>query len=98
MSEDEYNRVFTAARDNPAVVGLILTGSRGRNAFLRPDSDWDVRLIVRDEAFADQADRLGTPHGSPVEVAVMSLRAFTERENPAMRPNGIGTATSEPQW
>lgn len=82
MSEDEYERVVSDARSNPAVVGLILTGSRGRNAFARPDSDWDVRLIVRDEALADEADRLATPHGSPVEVAVISLRAFTETGEP----------------
>lgn len=81
-NEDEYDRVVAAARDNPAVVGLILTGSRGRNAYVRPGSDWDVRLIVRDEAFADQAERLGTPHGSPVEVAVTSLQAFTETGEP----------------
>lgn len=88
MSEDEYERVVSDARGNPAVVGLILTGSRGRNAFVRPDSDWDVRLIVGDEVFAEVKDTLGTRHGSRVDVAVLSLQGFTE----------TGEIGSETEW
>jgi hypothetical protein len=54
----------------------VLTGSRGRDAFVRETSDWDVRLVVRDESFAEVADRLATPHGSEIEVAVYSFAAF----------------------
>jgi hypothetical protein len=54
----------------------VLTGSRGRDVFVRETSDWDVRLVVRDESFAEVADALVTPHGSPIEVAVYSLAAF----------------------
>lgn len=54
----------------------MLTGSRGREAFVRETSDWDVRLVVRDESYAEVVDALATPHGSPIEVAVYSLAAF----------------------
>ena len=84
--QDEYDRFVAAARENPAVVGLILTGSRGRNAFVRPDSDWDVRLVVTDAAFPDVADDLATGHGSPVEVAVFSLASVATM-------GGIGSGT-----
>lgn len=39
---------FETARVDPAVVGLVLTGSRGRGPEPRPDADWDVRLVLRD--------------------------------------------------
>jgi hypothetical protein len=35
-----------------------------------------VRLVVRDEAFDDCAERYATPHGSPVEVVVFRLSSF----------------------
>jgi len=54
----------------------VLTGSRGRDAFVRETSDWDVRLVVRDESYAEVAEALATPHGSPIEVVVYSLAAF----------------------
>jgi hypothetical protein len=54
----------------------VLTGSRGRGFCVRPDSDWDVRLVVRDGTFDDCVERYGTPHGSPVEVAVYRLTTF----------------------
>jgi hypothetical protein len=76
--EAEYESLVAAAREDPAVVGLILTGSRGRDAFVRPDSDWDVRLVVADDASAGAAALLATPHGSPVEVVVFSLASFTK--------------------
>jgi hypothetical protein len=63
-------------RANPDVVGLVLTGSRGRDAFVRETSDWDVRLVVRDESYAEVAETLATGHGSPIEVVVYSLAAF----------------------
>ncbi len=61
---------------NPDVVGLVLTGSRGRDAFVRDTSDWDVRLVVRDEAYGEVTDVLATPHGSQIEAVVYSLAAF----------------------
>ena len=54
----------------------MLTGSRGRDAFVREASDWDVRLVVRDESYAEAAETLATTHGSPIEVAVHSLAAL----------------------
>jgi hypothetical protein len=71
-----YEAVVEAAREDPEVVGLILTGSRGKGIYVRPDTDWDIRLIAHDESFDAAEARHGTPHGSPVEVAVMRLSRF----------------------
>lgn len=78
MSESEYQGLVRAAASDAAVLGLILTGSRGRRVFVQPNSDWDVRLIVRDEAREESAAKFGTPRGSPVEVVVFSLTGFEQ--------------------
>ncbi len=68
----EYDELVERARADDDVLGLILTGSRGRNFRVRPDSDHDVRLVLRDDA----PDTYSTPHGSPVEVFVLSRSEF----------------------
>jgi predicted nucleotidyltransferase len=55
------------------VVGLVLTGSRASGVGVTGSSDWDVRLVVRDEALDEYRERFGTPHGSAVEVVVFTL-------------------------
>jgi len=74
--EDEYASLVERAGADPDVVGLVLTGSRGRGFRVRPDSDFDVRLVVADEAFDDCVERYGTPHGSPVEAVVFRQSSF----------------------
>jgi hypothetical protein len=69
-------------------VGLVLTGSRGHGAFVRPETDWDLRLIVKDEALDRAAARHSTPHGSPIEVFVMRLTTF----------EGAGAIGSSSEW
>lgn len=70
------------------MVGLILTGSRGRGFRVRPDSDFDVRLVLREEASDDCAQRYETSHGAPVETRVLSVSAF-ER---------TGTRGADDEW
>lgn len=76
MSESDYRTLVETARTDERVLGLVLTGSRGRRVFVRPGSDWDVRLIVRDDARAECEQRFLTTHGSPVEVVVFTLSEF----------------------
>ena len=68
----QYAELVERARADDEVLGLILTGSRGRRFRVRPDSDHDVRLVLRDGA----PDTYSTPHGSPVEVAVLARSVF----------------------
>jgi hypothetical protein len=68
----EYDELVERAGADDDVLGLILTGSRGRGFRVRPDSDHDVRLVLRDDA----EDTYSTPHGSPVEVAVLTASEF----------------------
>jgi hypothetical protein len=69
MPDLTFEEVVERARDDDRVVGLFLGGSRGKNANVRPDSDYDVRVV-------GDAPDFDTPRGSHVEVAVMPLERF----------------------
>jgi predicted nucleotidyltransferase len=80
----EHDRVLAALRADPDVLGVVLVGSRAIGAPIeQPSSDWDLRVIVRDAAYAGAVARLATPHGAPVEVAVMRLTTFERMTEPA---------------
>jgi hypothetical protein len=68
-----FDELVEMARADDAVVGLVLTGSRGRGYAVSDDADWDVRLVVRDDVADDYRSRYATPHGSRVEIVVFSL-------------------------
>jgi hypothetical protein len=74
----DYEELVEVARADERVLGLVLTGSRGRGVFVRPDSDWDVRLVVSGDALRECEQRFEAPHGSTVEVAVYSLAQFEQ--------------------
>ena len=80
FGEAAYLELLARLEADPTVLGAVLTGSRGRGAFVRDDSDWDVRI------FADEApgarERYATPHGSVVEAVVLPLRALENLTDP----------------
>ncbi len=78
MSKRDFDSLVEAARSDGRVVGLVLTGSRGRGIFVRPESDWDVRLVVHGDALAECETNFGSPHGSRIEVVVFSLAGFEQ--------------------
>jgi hypothetical protein len=74
----DYEELVEVARADERVLGLVLTGSRGRGVFVRPDSDWDVRLVVSGDVLLECERQFETPHGSTIEVAVYSLAQFEQ--------------------
>ena len=77
MGSATYEELLEVAAIDAAVVGLVLTGSRGRaGAPLHDGTDWDVRLVVRDDALAPARARYATPHGSAVETVAFDLTTF----------------------
>ena len=61
-----YEELVEIARADDTVVGLVLTGSRGRGYAVTEGADWDVRLVVRDAVAGDCQERYATRHGSRV--------------------------------
>jgi hypothetical protein len=92
-AERRYADLVDDARNDNNVVGLVLTGSRGSAFSVTDASDWDVRLVVRDEARDEYRARLGTPHGSDVEVVVLTLDALA-----AVGELGSPTAWDRPSY
>lgn len=72
-----YDELLERVAADRHVVGLVLTGSRGHGPFVRDGSDWDVRLVVADDAPSGHVGRYPMEHGSDVEVVAMPLRDFT---------------------
>lgn len=72
-----FEQLVERAREDDRVVGLFLGGSRGKGANVRPDSDYDVRLVLARED-AEAYDEYDTPRGVTVEVAVLTLDEFRE--------------------
>jgi len=72
MTLDEWLEYASKER---RIIGVVLTGSRGRGAMVHDASDWDLRVAVVDgeERFADSLD---TPHGSELEISAATLSAF----------------------
>ncbi len=66
-----FEELVARTRADDRVVGLFLGGSRGKGANVRPDSDYDVRLVVT--APVPELDR---PRGEHVDVGVMRLDRF----------------------
>jgi predicted nucleotidyltransferase len=48
-AQEQFQRLLREAHADPQIIGLVLTGSRGKG-FGRETSDFDVLLIVRPEA------------------------------------------------
>jgi hypothetical protein len=71
VSNLTFEELLEQARADDRVIGLFLGGSRGKGANVRPDSDYDVRIL-------GDAEDLETARGSPVEVAVMTLAEFRD--------------------
>jgi predicted nucleotidyltransferase len=88
-----YEELVELARADPNVLGLVLTGSRASGLGVSDESDWDVRLVVRDDVVREYRTRLGTPHGSRVEVVVFSLSDFEQEGEP-----GTPTAWDRPSY
>jgi hypothetical protein len=81
VSGGRWDELVERALRDENVVGLFLSGSRGKGAFVTPDSDYDVRLVVRDELLAEYEDRFPLRRGDALEILVCSgaeLRAWPE--------------------
>lgn len=74
MTIDDF---LALAREDPRIVGVVLTGSRARDVMRRADSDWDLRVFVADGEERLAAD-LQTPHGSTLEIAATTVSGFRD--------------------
>lgn len=72
-----FTALLEQATADPAVAGLVLTGSMATGAGT-PWSDYDVRLIVRDDASAEIIHRYADAAFPLVDLGVLTLSEFAE--------------------
>ena len=56
MSEEAFQQYLAQARGDPDVIGIVLTGSHALG-LATPDSDYDARTILRDDAGPEAVTR-----------------------------------------
>lgn len=73
--KDYFNELFDTAKTDKNIVGMFLGGSRGKG-FETKNSDYDIRLIIKDE-FAPRYKKEYKKDFAPgIDMAVMSLSEF----------------------
>jgi predicted nucleotidyltransferase len=70
----EYARLLERAGAEPAVVGIVVFGSRAVGADLTPGSDVDCFVVV--DGPVDETAVWKMPYGGPVETWPITLEAF----------------------
>jgi hypothetical protein len=75
-----YEAFLRRAVSDPNVLGLVLHGSRGFDAYVTEESDVDVIVVVDHDP-----ERWRTQHGGPVEAWPMTLPEFREHALPGNR-------------
>lgn len=60
--------LIARARDDENVIGVIHSGSRGRDAYVTDESDWDAFVVVREERGDYERER-----GSGLELSEVTL-------------------------
>ena len=79
-AELQYAELLERARRDPAVVGVVVFGSRAAGPFAQDVSDVDCFVVV--DGSVDEARGWQTAHGSPVEVWAVTLDQFRQHALP----------------
>jgi predicted nucleotidyltransferase len=80
--ETRFRELVAYAEEDDAVLGLFIFGSRSRNGFADDASDYDVGVVVRDDALEAFDERWPHERGSAVEVASSTFSQLREHAEP----------------
>lgn len=68
------DELLARARDDVNVLGVVHSGSRGRDAYVTDKSDWDAFVVVREE----RGDYESPERGLGVEVSEVTLEVLAD--------------------
>lgn len=77
-------RLLERAQADENVIGVIHSGSRGRNSYVTDSSDWDAFVVVREERGDYEAER-----GTGLEMSEVTLEVLADPPDWA-RPAFVG--------
>jgi predicted nucleotidyltransferase len=80
--ETRFRELVAYVEEDDAVLGLFVFGSRSRDGFADDASDYDVGVVVRDDALAAFDERWPHERGSKVEVASSTFSQLREHAEP----------------
>jgi predicted nucleotidyltransferase len=81
-ADSRFRELLAHAEDDDGVVGLFVFGSRAREGFADDASDYDVGVVLREEALKAFDERWPYEHGAPVEVASTTLAGLRDHAEP----------------
>lgn len=84
---EKFNQLLDRAKIDDNIVGLFLTGSRGKG-FENEHSDYDLKIIVRDEVAETYIKEYEKLKSENIDLTVMSLTEF----------NGYAELNSPFEW
>ncbi len=78
-SDQTYAQLLTEAQENPEIIGIVLGGSRGKDeSFITENSDYDVIVIVTDNASQEIKDKIKSLESDTFEVWAKTLQEFQD--------------------
>jgi predicted nucleotidyltransferase len=90
-AETRFRELLAYAQEDDTVLGLFVIGSRRREGFGDGSSDYDVGVVVRDEALEAFDARWPYEHGSSVVVGdAKSQREVVLKLERVARERGLG--------
>jgi hypothetical protein len=83
-ADSAFEQLLAVAQEDARVVGLVLGGSRGKDAsYVTGHSDYDVYVVVADASALDEySERFPSRHGDPVEAIIVTLDSFRKHALP----------------
>lgn len=81
-AESRFRELLAYAEADDDVVALFVFGSRARQGFADDASDYDVGVVVREEALVAFDRRWPYEHGAPVEIASTTPAGLREHAEP----------------
>lgn len=73
--DQHYKKLLTEAKSNPYVLGVVLTGSRGKGKITK-HSDYDPVVIVKDKTPKKVKKHFASFRQSDFDLSVFELKAF----------------------
>lgn len=80
MNPDQtYTQLLTEAQENPEIIGIVFGGSRGKDeSFVTENSDYDVIVVVVDNASQEIKDKIKSLESDKFEVWAKTLQEFKD--------------------
>ena len=76
-ARERFEFISTTAREDPNIVGFVVTGSRGKGLITK-ESDYDVFVVIDDAKAVDYQLKLQKLEGEGLDLSIMGLSEFRD--------------------